>query len=442
LYSFDAFSQSVSNAGTKFFAVFPTHKPSRLENGAVRLANYSLFITSSEASSGIVTVGNFSRLFTVEPNRVTEIPISRNEAYIDESEQAQVLRNRAITVTVDPGKPKVVVYGHIFAGARSAASLILPVEAMGQQYFSMNYDNFFNEGGHNFIVVVATEPNTRILMRRRGSTTTIPIDLQNTGDVYQYLTGDDPTGTEIWADPVSSACKRFAVFSGSSNTLIRTAGCSSTSSDPLYQQLYPVDSWGTTYGMIPFSAASVRSSGSMFRVLAKDNGTEVKINGVTVATLNSGEFYPRSYQTMPTNVPCIISSNKPVSVAQYAISQSCAGGGLSDPDMVMLNPIEYSIKNITVYSSSKENISEQYLNVLIKTSAASTFRVNGSPSPQPFIPVPSAPEFSYLKLNLSSFNTRDFTLSASDGFNAVLMVLESMNLMAIRQVPAWRLHKH
>ena len=161
-----AHAQSVSNEGSDFFAVFPTHVPSS-NSGNVRLAAYSIFITSKEASSGVVTVGGFSQRFDVLANAVTEIQIDRNAAYIEEFESQTVLANRAIRVLVDPGKPKVVVYGHIFAGARSAASLILPVEAMGQQYFSMNYDNTFNrDNGSNFIAVIATEANTTVLFRK------------------------------------------------------------------------------------------------------------------------------------------------------------------------------------------------------------------------------------------------------------------------------------
>lgn len=419
-----AHAQSVSNEGSDFFAVFPTHVPSS-NSGNVRLAAYSIFITSKEASSGVVTVGGFSQRFDVLANAVTEIQIDRNAAYIEEFESQTVLANRAIRVLVDPGKPKVVVYGHIFAGARSAASLILPVEAMGQQYFSMNYDNTFNrDNGSNFIAVIATEANTTVLFRKNGSVINSVV-LRNVGDVYQYLTQDDPTGTEIIADPVTSACKRFAVFSGSTNSLIGTPNCAGNSSDPLYQQNYPVESWGLTYGFIPFSSQSAtgtqtRTIGSIYRVLAKDDGTVVRVNGATVATLNSGEFYPRTYQAVPSNVPSIISSSKPVAVAQYAVSQACAGGlGVSDPDMVILNPIEYNIKKITVYSSSKEDIDEQYLNILIKTVAAPTFRINGSAPSDPFTRIPSAPEYSYIKLNLNGFGTGDFTLSADDGFNAI-----------------------
>ena len=163
-------AQSTSNEGTDFWAVFPSHVAANL-NGVRPLANYSIFITGKQASSGIVTVGTFRTPFVLsQVNAVIEVQIPRAQAYIDETESGMVLSNRAIRVQVDAGKPKVVVYGHIFAGARSAASLILPKEALGQQYFSMNYlaGNTI-DGGQNHIVLVASEPNTKIFIRRNGA---------------------------------------------------------------------------------------------------------------------------------------------------------------------------------------------------------------------------------------------------------------------------------
>lgn len=417
-------AQSISNEGTEFFAVFPLHVPSReSNNGPERLANYSIFITAKENSKVKISVGSFSRTEVIIANRVTEVEIPRDEAYLNAN---GINGNKSIHVEVLPGYPKVVVYGHIFAGARSAASLILPVEALGQQYFSMNYDYVPNGQAdvYNYIIIAAAEPNTTVFLKKNGVLLKT-VNLRNTGDVYQYLTTDDPTGTEVVVDPESSACKRFAVFTGSTNSTIGAPGCNGNSSDPLYQQIYPVESWGTLYGFIPFSShvangSATRTSGSIYRILAKDDNTEVKVNGAVVAVLNSGQFYPSSSSGSLSNVVSIISANKPISVAQYAISQACAGGsGVSDPDMVILNPIEYNIKNITVYSSNKEDITEQYLNILIKTVAASTFKINGVIPPTAFSEIPSAPEYSYLKLNLNNFGTGNFTLSADDGFNAV-----------------------
>lgn len=420
-----AIAQSTSNEGLDFFAVFPTHVAANL-NGFRPLANYSIFITGKEASSGVVSVGNWTQRFNLlQANTVIEVQIPRNEAYINNFEAGQVLQNRAIRVQVDPGKPKVVVYGHIFAGARSAASLILPKEALGQQYFSMNYVSGNTlDGGHNFIVLVASEPNTKIFLRRNGQDL-VPggVTLNNVGDTYEFLSLTDLTGTSVFVDSETSACKQFAMFSGTTNSAITVPnGCTGTvSSDPLYQQNYPVDSWGSSYGFIPFSSrtpsgVSARTFGNYLRILAKEDNTIVQYNGTQLAVLNSGQFFQTA---SPSNTPAYISANKPIAVAQYALTQNCAGGGFGDPDMVILNPIEYNIRNITVYSSRKEDISENFVNILIKTSAASSFRINGRAPNGNFIPLPSSPGMSYLQLNLNQYSTQIFNLSASDGFNAI-----------------------
>lgn len=422
-------AQSTSNEGTEFWAVFPTHIAANL-NGVRPLANYSIFITGKQASSGIVTVGSFQRRFDLlQANTVIEIQVPRSDAYINDFESNRVLSGKAIKVQVDPGKSKVVVYGHIFAGARSAASLILPKEALGQQYFSMNFPTGNpRDGGQNHIVLIASEPNTKVFLRKNG-VDLVPggVVLNNAGDVYEYLSDVDLTGTNVFVDPETSGCKKFALFSGTTNSQITLpGGCivppnESLSSDPLYQQNYPVESWGTTYGFIPFSSKSpsgnsVRTNGNYVRILAKENNTQVQYNGILVATLNAGEYYQTPN---PVNEPAYITSNNLIAVGQYSLTQRCAGGGVSDPDMVILNPIEYNIKNITVYSSSRENISEQYVNILIRTSAASTFKVNGIVPKESFTPLKSAPSYSYLQLNLNQYSRRNFNLSAVEGFNAI-----------------------
>lgn len=417
-------AQSTSNEGTDFWAVFPSHVPANL-SGVRPLANYSIFITGKQASSGIVTVGTFRTTFVLsQANSVIEVQIPRAQAYIDETEAGRVLSNRAIRVQVDVGKPKVVVYGHIFAGARSAASLILPKAALGQQYFSMNYITGNTlDGGQNHIVLVASEPDTKIFIKRNG-VDIVPggIMLKNIGDVYEYLSDIDLTGTSVAVDPQTSGCKQFAMFSGTTNSAIIPSGClGRVSSDPLYQQNYPIESWGKSYGFIPFSTrtssgALTRTNGNYVRILAKDDNTEVLYNGNLIVTLNAGQFYQTP---LPVNQPAYITANKVIAVAQYSLTQSCAGGGLGDPDMVILNPIEYNIKNITVYSSNKENISENYVNILIKTASAASFRINGRVPNGTFTPLPAFPALSYLQLNLNQYATQIFNLSASDGFNAI-----------------------
>lgn len=424
------YAQSTSNEGTEFWAVFPTHMPGGFTRDGVSTlfpAEYSVFITGRQASSGIVSAGSFSQKFDLPANSVVEIRVPRSQAYINDYEANRLLADRAIRILVDPGKPKVVVYGHIFAGNRSAASLILPKDALGQTYYSMNYEiGPASDGGQNYITLIAAEPDTRVFLKDNTGSDLVSggILLENPGDVYEFTRPGDLTGVRVTVDPLTSACKKFAMFSGTTNSAITApSGCSAPniSSDPLYQQSYPVGSWGRNYGFVPFSSRSpngdnVRTKGSFFRILASEDDTHVTINGNPIQVLNAGEFYR---PTQPFDQPAYISADKPVAVAQYALSESCAGGGVGDPDMVLLNPVEFNIKNITIYSSSKENISENYVNILISTSAASSFRINGDIPRGSFVPLPAAPEYSYLQLNLNQYSRQIFNLSADEGFNAI-----------------------
>jgi gliding motility-associated-like protein len=425
-----SYAQSTSNRGSEFWIAFPTHQPDINDTTYQDiLAKISVFITGPQASSGVVSVGNFSKAFSITANTVTEIQIPRDNAYINENEKSTVLSGRAIHVNVNADQPEVVVYAHIFAGYRSAASLILPVEALGQQYYSMNY-NYFNYEGQNFITLVATEDNTRIFIKK-NNIELIPggVLLPHAGDVYEYLAYEDLTGAYIHTDGTSPTCGRFAVFSGSSGVNIPYPGCTATTLDPLYQQCYPIESWGNTYGYIPFSKQSstqtyqVRTAGQMVRVVARDDGTVVKFNGVVVANLNSGEFYSTP---KPLKDPTYIEASKPVSAAQFALSQYCSNwpdfpvnGTLGDPDMVILNPVSFSIRDITIFASNRENIKEQFVNILIKTDDAPSFRINGAIPAKPFEPFTGMPGFSFVQLPLSRQTGGSFHLNAAGGFNAI-----------------------
>lgn len=429
-FSCKLYAQRVSNEGRNFWIAFPTHSPSN--NG---LAEMMLYITSRSNSRVKVQVGNNpSGTYQIKANTVIPIPVNRSLAYIP---GAGYYPGQGINVTVEDGQPAVVVYAHMYANARSAASLILPVEALGQKYYSMNYDQVpGSQDGvprQSQFVIIASEANTKVLIhpRQRNVPSTAPplaVTLVNVGDVYEFTSGDDLTGTFVEVDPVTSACKRFAMFSGSSATGV---GCNN-SFDPLFQQAYPVKSWGNEYGFVPFSGPD---QGNIIRVVASEDNTQVTIPGYSIPLLNKGQFFT----TAPINTPGIVSSNKPVAVAQYALTEACADSQNfgkpqnshpvpSDPDMVLLNPIEFNISDIAVFSSKDEAILTQYINVFIKTVAAGSFRVNGNvPVGASFVPVGNS-GYSYMQLNVgvAPYNTvppgggqPSIRLSASEGFNAI-----------------------
>ncbi|WP_017259042.1 T9SS C-terminal target domain-containing protein [Pedobacter arcticus] len=421
LFNFhSASAQNISNEGADFWLCFPDHIPAD-----DKVAAMSVFITSKNNSSGVVSCGNYTETFAVSANTVKEILVPRDISFIGRG--SKIAPSKGIRVKVDEGKSKVVVYAHVFAGFRSAATLVLPYEALGRKYFAMAYDQQtgLDKNFRSQFNIVAVDANTTINIKpvvngipQAGFSQT----LTNVGDVYQYQNVQDITGTLIEVDSVLSGCKRIAVFSGSSGIAISTPTCdvvalSHTTSDPLLQQLYPIESWGKTFPLVPFYN---RNAGSIYRVIASEDNTTVTVDGVKVV-LNTGKFY-----TSPpiTNVS-LIQADKPISVAQFAISQFCSDSRnefadeiVGDPDMVILNPLEYSIDKITLYSSSRLDITEQYLNIVIPTTKVSTFTLNNVKFTNSFYPVPSAKDYSYAQLNLTGLGA-NFSLAADTGFNAM-----------------------
>jgi gliding motility-associated-like protein len=401
----NAFSQNISNEGTEFWTVFPTHDPSR-QNTTIRYAKVSIYVTARVQSEVVVTCGTWSSgAVTIPANQATDIPVERSYAYIEGSESNRVLSDKAIHVKVTEGKGKVAVYAHIFAGFRSAASLILPVEALGQNYYSMNYTQ--DQDGHNFLVLTATEANTQLLIHHRGQP--ISVNLPQAGDTYQYMPADgsDLTGVFVEVDPDSpdNCNKRFAAFSGSTSVIIGNCG---TSRDPLFQQLYPTSSWGKMYGIIPFY-----NRDHLIRVLALENNTTVNING-DIRILQRG--VP---ETIPLSGAGFVTSDKRISVAQYSYTQCGGTAGerlVGDPEMVLLNPVEFNINSITLFSSDQEDIREKYINVCIPTEASGSFRINGQPPGTAWTVIPSNPDYAYTQIRVFS---RNATLTASEGFNAI-----------------------
>lgn len=425
-------AQNLSNEGRDFWVTFPRHEP----NGAT-LATMKLFITSKNNSSGVVTIGTTTIPFNVAANVMTSVDIPRSLTYLG---SGGYFTNRAIRVTVNTNQPKVTVYANIVSNARTATSLILPVESLGDSYYVMGYNQNGTAGqGYFNYTIVATEPNTTVIVRQQVNQSANPasqtITLTNVGDVYQFLGIDDYTGTYVEVDPTTSACKKFAMFSGSSGVSIPFD--LNGSLNPLFQQLYPANNWGVNYAYIPFSGPD---RGCFLRVLAQEDNTTVNITGVPFSVmLNKGMFYNT---TTPIAAPGMITADKPISVAQFALSERFSDSRnislgpnyngvysvFSDPTMLILNPLQFGIRDITIPSLNVTGPTNKFINVLMKTAATSSFKLNGAaPIGNSFTTLGGG--YSYMQLNVGipaysgNSNITGFStirLTADESFNAIV----------------------
>ncbi len=419
-------TQDYSNKGRDFWLCFPSHVPTDITT----LAKMGLFITSDKNSSGTVSVNGWSYNFTVLANQVTgPIDVPYSVANISGSSNGTPVA-KGIRVTVDANQPPIVLYAHIYADARSEASLILPVNVLGKKYFSMNYYQDYlsvSKGGRSQFDIVATEPNTTIQYQLRLDGILDPVVhtvfIPNAGDVVQVQNTKDLTGSVI--ESISTAtetCKKIAVFSGSSAVFIQKNGCNYpnvSSMDPLFQQCYATNSWGKNYGVLPLAG---NPGGFHARVVASEDNTLIDFGGTSVL-LNAGECYPATViDAFAYSDAFSVTADKPICLAEYMMSVYCATGiafgGNGDPDMVILNPIEQNISDISLFSSNLEAIHNKYISVYIKTIAAGSFRINGASPSGSFIPITPNNGYSYLTQELP-LATQGFRLTADSGFNAI-----------------------
>ncbi|QHL87535.1 PKD domain-containing protein [Nibribacter ruber] len=372
----------------------------------------NLYVTSDRNAQVTVAVGqNTPSTYSVTANQVTVIPISVAQAYVGTSE---VIEAKAIHVTSDV---PVVVYSHIYYTNKSAATLVLPTNTLGRSYYAISYDQLLypTDPGRasSQLMVVALEDNTTIeitptvptLDGKPAGVAFSPERPLMKGEVYQVRTFQDLTGTKVESiDTGLGSCKRIAVFSGSAWTAVPLNCPAVVSGDNLYQQLYPVSAWGKNFVTAPFKS---RLAGDVFRVLASEDNTTISINGTPV-TKNKGQFHE-----FESSTPNFVSSDKPILFAQYAKTQSC-DNVQADPEMTLVNPVEQTLKDITLYSSKDFQISRHYINVTMKAQDTATFLMDGKKVP--FTPIPANPQFAYSQNTVQQGN---HALKADSGFNAV-----------------------
>ena len=421
-------AQTASNKGTDFWLAYGNHVAGYT---ATIGQDMVVYITSDVNTSGVMEVGGTSIPFQVTANAITNVTVPQT-AYIGNNEGK--VSNKGIHIT---SLLPIVVYAHIYDQSVSGATLVLPTNTLGKDYYSLNYQQISNStNSHSFFFVVATEDNTEIIITPsvdtrgglKAGVTSSPIKL-NKGEIYQVFgiqtsvigsttQGTDLTGTRIQSVSTSSEpCKKIAVFSGSGKISIGCLNANGTagSADNLFQQAYPTSSWGKTFITVP----SKDRNYDVYRIFKSDPNAVVKLNGTIIP---STSFVNNFYYEFPGQTVNNIESDKPIQVVLYAVTQgksiNCTNvpGDVGDPEMIYLNSLEQTLSQITMYSTQLHMILKHYINVVIPQSAVSSFTIDGVSQASLFQPVSGKPEYAYAQIPVSAGT---HNLKANAGFNAI-----------------------
>ncbi len=395
---FFAQSQQASTKGTEFWVTFMNNN----NNNTFSATGFKLTLHFSGAQNATVTITNpntgYSKTLSVPANTLVSDTVSIANSSIWNSYATAV--NKALKIT---STTEITAYALNYAPYTADATVILPTPALGLNYKILSYKG----ASGSLFAIVATQNNTVINITPSCKTSdghvrnvTYSITL-NMGQAYQVKSNSDSTFTGTWVEVQN--CKPIAVFGGHVCTNIPTSSCGAC--DHLFEQLYPTNTWGKEFIIIPTATRSY----DVFVVVADKASTSLTIRGNSVSLTNAGDSYQDT-----TSVPLIITANKPVSTMDYAVGQSC-GGGNGDPMMMWVTPIEQKIENIIFINPASSVITGHYVNIVARTSTVGSIKLNGVNIGSSFTTVPGNTAYSYIKKSVSAGSN---SLTSDSGFTA------------------------
>ena len=340
------------------------------------------------------------------------------------------------------------------------ASNILPMTALGSEYYTQDYWSKVKSDFNNAVgltTILGTEDNTQIDITPNGDTfdgwvsgSTHQITL-NKGQTYYLVTkkADRLAGTHIMA----KNGKKIAVYCGVPITNIPTG---IAARDCLFEQSMPVEYWGTQF----IVTRSLEKDGNLIGITATQNNTKIKVDGYVQASINEGETYYIMLQgaydpngnnagESPINLvltqdAAYIETSCPCAVYSYDTGNGYKGkngtelvtrGGkddyLGDPSSVWISPIQQKIGKITFGTCYTSKTKDHFLNVVTETATRQNTKLTAiygatqldKSGLLTWQPVPGNPIYSYARAKIGDANTSQFSvfrLENAKGFIATI----------------------
>ena len=265
---------------------------------------------------------------------------------------------------------------------------------------------------------------------------TLHTPVLNRGQVYYIWTGNfsgpdaDLSGT--WLKARNE--KKIAVFQGAPHTNLPDK---IRDRDHLFSQAMPVQYWGNTFVI----TASMTRGRDFVRVMAKEDGTQVFINGTLQHTFNFAADPKRTFefeigkkgvkctdsdykkahptdQTLPdplvADSSCFITTSCPAATHLFMVSNTYDANPVGDPAMVWVNPIEQRINDITFATYGSSNT--HYFNVVTDQAGVTSMKLDGQDISGDFHAVSGSNNAWFYARKEISYGTHHLT--GEDGFIA------------------------
>jgi PKD repeat protein len=373
-------------------------------NNAGAVDYWIILITANENTSGAIEYSGNSTPFTLGQGQQYTLRVSSLD--IDMIHRSSgTIEEKGIHIT-SSGKIAVHAFNERFRSADG--TVVLPIGALGKDHyitshFELNPQSNLSVNNESTLLVVGSEDNTRIEITLTensisGNTKDVPYEITlNSGQSYQIKSRGDLTGSRVRVvGDNADECKKIAVFGGNKWTSVGACG---SANDHLFQQTYPINTWGTSF---IHTALAGRSSGELVKVLASEDGTEVKVNGASKGTINRGQWIPLEFGV---DESAKIETSKPSSVTVFAKSVACnqpnaPNSNFGDPFMISYSPVEQFLTQLTFNAINLPSIVNHYVNIVVKSGEQNQTRLDGQNIGSSFSPLPGDPSFQIARVSI------------------------------------------
>ena len=280
-----------------------------------------------------------------------------------------------------------------------------------------------------------TEEEIALAQFKVGDTLHTPVLMK--GQVYYIWTGKfsgndaDLSGTWLQARDK----KKIAVFQGAPHTNLPDT---IRDRDHLFSQAMPVQYWGNTFVI----TASLTRGRDIVRIMAREDGTEVRINGDSVYTFDFNKNPKRTFEfeigeknvycsdknhkgdlplPLIADSSCYITTSCPAATHIFMVSNTydnkingVSSTGKGDPAMVWVNPIEQRINDITFATYGSGNT--HYFNVVTDKAGVASMKLDNTDISGDFHPVSGSNDQWYYARKKISYATHHLT--GDNGFIA------------------------
>ena len=210
------------------------------------------------------------------------LPLAPGTIYPKAEESDKAVSSRGIVITSGDKKKKFTCYAlseakELTQGSTRDATLLLPVEQLGKEYFVQTYPT---DGTATEFIVVATEDNTKVTIV--PTTTTVgehspskPIDItMDRGQTLLVKSAEKSQEVPVIDLSGSSICasKPIAVFNGNVSTKIPDE--EAYSPNHTFEQLIPQTMWGTEF-YVSLAGGTLLN---MVQITASEDNTTVTIH--------------------------------------------------------------------------------------------------------------------------------------------------------------------